>query len=93
MISSRSTGATPTEEMTSPSAERVVSQEETAASSVGHAATASGVTPACSDPRPAEAGVRNPWRGPDDGRGKVGRPGDGDRSDQRGTASLGAFKA
>ena len=58
MTSSRSTGVAPTEEMTTPSAERVGRPEEMAALSAGRAAPASGGTPARSDRRPAAAGVR-----------------------------------
>jgi len=70
MTSSRSTGATPPEEMTSPSAERVARQEETAASSAGRAAPASGGTPARSDRRPAAAGVRAGGGAPTTGAAK-----------------------
>jgi len=58
MASFRSTGTTPTEEMTSPSAERVRREEATAVSSAGRAAPPLGGTPDRSDRRPTAAGVR-----------------------------------
>jgi len=58
MTSSQSTAVASTEEMPTPSAERVGRPAETAASSAGRAAPASGRTPARSDRRFAAAGVR-----------------------------------
>jgi len=58
MPSSRSPGVAPSEEMTTPSAERVERPDETAASRAGRAAPASFGTPARSDRRRAAAGVR-----------------------------------
>jgi len=72
MASSRSTGTTPTEEMTSPSAERVGREEATAASSAGRAVPPSGGTPVRTDRRPAAAGVRVGGDAPATGAAKSG---------------------
>jgi len=72
MASSRSTGTTPTEEMTSPRAECVGREEETAVSSAGRAAPASGGTPVRRDRRPAAAGVRAGGEAPTTGAAKSG---------------------
>jgi len=58
--------------MKSPKAERVGRQEETAASSAGRAAPASGGTPARSDRRPAAAAVRAGGEAPTTGAAKSG---------------------
>ena len=93
MTSSRSTGATLTEEMTSPRAERVVRQEETAALSAGRAAPASSGAPALSDRRPAAAGARAGGEAPTTGAAKSGGPATATARTSGAPASMGAAKA